>query len=345
MRLQNWLRYHIKLSLAAVLFYSGALFVVLRWRLRRRALVLLYHRVLPATDSAQSFSSKAIIVSPATFERHLRFLQRNFSVLGPEEFRAWLLSGRDYPRPPCLITFDDGWKDNLTHAQPALQARNLPAIIFLPTDYIGTGKAFWQERLSRLLFRLGQQPALRAHPLVARRGLDDLFTVTGSDLADRASDQARTFKNRSPQAAESLIAEVTTALADYSDSSTDIDTYLSWEDVHRMRADGIAFGSHTISHRILTQIDPAAVDAELSESKHVLEQRLNTSVHLLAYPNGNHNADTCERARRAGYVLAFTTVAGRVARGDDPMTLRRINIHDGAHRHVPLFCASILGVL
>lgn len=344
MRLQNWLRYHIKLALAAVLFYSGALFVLLRWRLHGRALVLLYHRVLPATESAQSFSSKAIIVSPATFERHLRFLQRHFSVLGPEEFREWLLSERDYPRPPCLITFDDGWKDNLTYARPALKARNLPAIIFLPMDYIGTGKAFWQERLSRLLFRLGQQPALRAHPLVARHGLDDLFAVMRSDLADRAADLARAFKNRNPQEAESLITEVSTALAN-NDASPDIDTYLSWEDVHNMRADGIAFGSHTISHRILTQIDPAAVDTELSESKRILEQRLNVSVRLLAYPNGNHNADTCERARRASYELAFTTIPGRVMRGDDPMTLRRINIHDGAHRHLPLFCASILGVL
>lgn len=345
MRLQNWLRYHIKLSLAAVLFYSGALFVVLRWRLRRRALVLLYHRVLPAAESTLSFSSKAIIVSPATFERHLRFLQRHFSVLGPEEFREWLLSGRDYPRPPCLITFDDGWKDNLTHAQPMLKARNLPAIIFLPTDYIGSGKVFWQERLSRLLFRLGQQAALRTHPLVARHGLETLFTCARSDLADQAADLARAYKNRDPRDAESLIAEVATALTGHGDSSTDIDTYLSWEDVRRMRADGIAFGSHTISHRILTQIDPAAVDTELSESKRILEQRLNTPVRLLAYPNGNHNADTCERARRADYELAFTTIAGRVMRGDDPMTLRRINIHDGAHRHLPLFCASILGVL
>lgn len=345
MHLQNWLRYHIKLSLAAVLFYSGALFVVLRWRLRRRALVLLYHRVLPAADSAHSFSSKAIIVSPATFERHLRFLQRHFSVLSPEEFRAWLLSGRDYPRPPCLITFDDGWKDNLTHARPALKARKLPAIIFLPTDYIGTGKAFWQERLSRLLFRLGQQPALRTHPLVARHGLESLFTCARPDLADQAAHLARAYKNRALQDAESLIAEITTALAGYSDASPDVDTYLSWEDVHKMHADDIAFGSHTLSHRMLTEIDTSAVDAELSGSKQILEQRLNTSIRLLAYPNGNHNADTCERTRRAGYELAFTTIPGWVAQGDDPMTLRRINIHDGAHRHLPLFCASILGVL
>lgn len=343
MHLRHWLRYHIKLLLAASLFYSGALFLIFRWRFRRHGVVLLYHRVLPEAECAQSFSSKAIIVSPATFERHLRFLQRHFSVLGPEEFSAWLLNGQEYPKPPCLITFDDGWKDNLTHAHPLLKAQNLPAVIFLPTGYIGTGKAFWQERLSRLLFRLGQQPALRQHPLVARHGLSGLFTAQRHELADRAGALARTLKDHKSEAAEGLIAEVSAALAG-NDDATDIDTYLSWEDVQAMRPDGIAFGSHTVTHRILTQLEPAAVAEEITQSKRVLEQQLGTPVHLFAYPNGNHAADTCQHVKQAGYKLAFTTIPGRVARGDDPMTLRRINIHDGAHRHLPLFCASILGV-
>jgi peptidoglycan/xylan/chitin deacetylase (PgdA/CDA1 family) len=344
MRIGHWLRYHIKLLLAASLFYSGALFLVLRWRFRRSGVVLLYHRVLPEAECAQSFSSRAIIVSPATFERHLRFLRRHFEVLGPEEFREWLLNGRVYSRPPCLITFDDGWKDNLTHARPLLKALSIPAVIFLPTDYIGTGKAFWQERLSRLLFRLGRQPALRQHPLVARHGLADLFAARHSELADRASALARSFKNSKSEVAESIIVEVTAALAG-NDDPTDVDTYLSWDDVQTLRPDGITFGSHTVSHRILTQIDPVAVTEELTESRRVLEQRLNAPVHFLAYPNGNHDAETCKRARQAGYELAFTTIPGVVTRGDDPMSLRRINIHDGAHRHLPLFCTSILGVL
>ena len=344
MRIQDWLRYHIKLFLAASLFYSGVLFVIARWRLRQRGLVLLYHRVLPAADSARSFSSKAIIVSPATFARHLRFLRRHFSVLGPEEFSEWLMSGREYPRPPCLITFDDGWKDNLTHARPALKTHNLPALIFLPTDYIGTGKVFWQERLSRLLFRLGQQAALRQHPLVARFGLTELFTAGHCALNERACDLARSFKDRKSQEAENIIADLAAALGDKHDSA-DIDSYLSWEDVHSLRADGIAFGSHTVSHRMLTQIDPSAVSEELIVSKRILEQRLKTSVRLLAYPNGNYDATIYKQAEQAGYNLAFTTRPGRVAHGDNPMTLGRINIHDGAHRHLPLFYTSILGVL
>ena len=343
MYIRSRLRYSIKLILATILFYSGLLSMLLRWRFRDRAVVLLYHRVLPEAESAQSFSSKAIIVSPAAFAQHLRFLKRHFSVLDPEEFSAWLLDGREYPRPPCLITFDDGWKDNLTHARPVLKAENLPAIIFLPTDYIGTGKVFWQEQLSRLLFRLGQQPTLREHSLIARYELSDLYTTKPSELAVRAGALAQTFKYREPEVRENVIAEVSTALVSQ-DDATDIDTYLSWDDVQALRLDRIAFGSHTVSHRILTQIDLTAVNQELTESKRVLEQRLNAPARFLAYPNGNHNVDTCKQARLAGYALAFSVIPGVVARGDDPMTLRRFNIHGGAHRYLPLFCMSLLGV-
>lgn len=344
MRLQHWLRYHIKLMLAAGLYYSGALRLLLRWRFRRRGVVLMYHRVLPDTECTRSFSSRGIIVSPATFERHLRFLQRHFTVIGPEEFRDWLLDGRDLPKPPCLITFDDGWKDNLVHALPVLKSQQLPAVIFLPTDYIGTGQLFWQERLSRLLYRLGQQPALRTHALVAQYGLGGVFDARRDNLAEYAGTLARTFKGREAQEIDRLFTALSAILAG-ADESTDVDTYLNWDDVRKLRKERISFGSHSLSHRILTQLPPADVTTELGESRRILEQHLQAPVHFLAYPNGNHDAATCAQARQAGYQLAFTTLPGTIVRGDDPMALPRINIHDGAHRHLPLFCTSLAGVL
>jgi peptidoglycan/xylan/chitin deacetylase (PgdA/CDA1 family) len=346
MRTRNRLRYRIKLLLASSLYYSGLLHLILRWRLQHRGVVLLYHRVLSEAELAATFSSEAIIVSPATFERHLQFLRRHFTIVGLEEFREWLLNRRRFALPPCLITFDDGWKDNLTHACPVLKAQGLPAVIFLPTAYIGTGEPFWQERLSRLLYRLGQNPILRKHPVVARHALDDLFATQQSDLADRACTLARSFKNRNPQEVDTIVAEVAAVLAPLAtaDDRADVDTFLSWKDVQNLRPDGITFGSHTVTHRILTQIDSATVAEELAESKRTLEQRLGAPVRVLAYPNGNHDAGICQQAREAGYDLAFTTIPGLVSPGDDTMRLRRLNIHDGAHRHLPLFFTAVLGM-
>lgn len=346
MRIRDQLRYSIKLFSASCLYYSGLLHFYLRWRARNRGVVLLYHRVLTEAERAATFSSAAIIVSTATFENQLRFLRRHFTVVGPQEFHDWLAGKRHYQRPPCLITFDDGWQDNLDHAHPRLKAKGMPALIFLPTAYIGSGKSFWQERLSRLLYRLGCQPALRHHPLVARHGWSDLFSAQGAELAERAANLARMYKIRSLQEVDTMVTEVGAALAAFpnEDERTDVDTFLSWEAVRQMGADGIHFGSHTVTHPILTQADAATVNAELHESRRTLEQRLQTPVRMFAYPNGNHDAQTCQQAREAGYELAFTTVPGWTQPGDDPLRIRRHNIHEGAHGHLPLFFATLLNV-
>lgn len=345
MHFRDQLRYSIKLLAASGLYYSGLLHSYLRWRTRNRGVVLLYHRVLPDAERAATFSSAAIIVSSTTFERQLRFLRRHFTVVGPDEFHDWLSGKRHYQRPPCLITFDDGWQDNLDHAYPRLKAEGMPAVIFLPTAYIGSGKSFWQERLSRLLYRLGRQSTLREHPLVTRHDWGDLFSAAGTDLAERACHLARMFKTRPLQEVDAIIAELTRALEAFPDNDRDeVDAFLSWEAIQRMRLDGIYFGSHTVTHPILTQVDADIVDKELCESRRTLEQRLGAPVRILAYPNGNHNEQICRQAREAGYTLAFTTSPGWVESGDNPQCIRRHNIHEGAHRHMPLFFASLLNV-
>lgn len=346
MYFRDRLRYSIKLLVASGLYYSGLLLFYLRWRVQNRGVVLLYHRVLTEAERAATFSSAAIVVSTTTFERQLRFLHRHFTVVGADEFHDWLLGKRRYQRPPCLITFDDGWQDNFEHAHPRLKAEGLPALIFLPTAYIDGGKPFWQEHLSRLLYRFGRQPALREHPLVRRHGWSKLFSVQEAELAERACDLARTFKARPLQEVDAIIAEVTSALGALpnDDDREDVDVFLSWETVQRMYADGISFGSHTVTHPILTQVDAGVVKAELYESRRRIEQRLGAPIRMLAYPNGNHNEQICRQAREAGYDLAFTTIPGWVKPGDNLQRIRRHNIHEGAHHHLPLFCASLLNV-
>lgn len=124
----------IKQLAARLLYSSGMLWILMRVRLRGRAVVLMYHRVLPEPLFSETFSHPGIIVTPDTFARHLEVLRRYFHPLTLEEFQECIELGHPFPRGACLITFDDGWIDNHEHALPLLRERGIPAVVFTATS-------------------------------------------------------------------------------------------------------------------------------------------------------------------------------------------------------------------
>lgn len=82
---------------------------------------------------------------------------------------------------------------------------------------------------------------------------------------------------------------------------------LSWEQLATLVGDGWEVGSHTRSHRRLSQLDEAAIAAELSESKGAIEERLGRRCESLAYPYSDYDARAVRAAWEAGYRSAVTT--------------------------------------
>ena len=153
-RLLSLIKFTIKNIIAYFLYYTGILFLLKKHLLKNKAVVLTYHRVLPEDKENTSFSTKAIIVRPSTFNRHMTFIKKHFSIQDITEFSTNILKNSIPDKPACLITFDDGWIDNYLYAFPILKDHAIPAIIFLPIDYIESMNLFWQEKLSRALFYL-----------------------------------------------------------------------------------------------------------------------------------------------------------------------------------------------
>jgi peptidoglycan/xylan/chitin deacetylase (PgdA/CDA1 family) len=201
------LRRTLRRLVAAALYYSGALWLYAAVKLRGKAVVLMYHRVLPA--GADSFSHAGIVVTPETFERHMKFFARHFRLLDLDGFRGELDAGFG-PRA-CLVTFDDGWQDNHRHALPVLRRHRVPTTIFVATDYIGTGRTFWQERFTRLLYQATRHAGL-ADAVLA--GLDalDLRALADAPARERARAIVTTLKRAGDQARiDRLLGELVTA--------------------------------------------------------------------------------------------------------------------------------------
>lgn len=69
----------------------------------------------------------------------------------------------------------------------------------------------------------------------------------------------------------------------------------------------VEVGAHGYDHLDLTSTNSAGLARELAFAKDVLEDSLNAAVPYLAYPYGSTTRAVGQKARQAGYQLAFTT--------------------------------------
>lgn len=122
---------------------------------------------------------------------------------------------------------------------------------------------------------------------------------------------------------------------------------MTWAEVRECHQAGIEFGSHTVNHPKLYELDCAQIRTELEVSKAVIEEQLGERVSSFAYPYAFPSADHAfvqkfvELLRVTGYECNVTTRIGRVRVGDNPFTLKRLPANSADDR--ALFLAKIRG--
>jgi poly-beta-1,6-N-acetyl-D-glucosamine N-deacetylase len=91
--------------------------------------------------------------------------------------------------------------------------------------------------------------------------------------------------------------------------------HMTWDQLKEAEATGlITVESHTVTHpEDITKCTDTALQTEMQDSKHTLEEHLGHTVNFLAYPSGNCDARVEKAAQDAGYVAAVTMDRGWVA--------------------------------
>lgn len=272
-------------------------------------IVLIYHRVLAATDPLLPDEPDA-----AAFDAQMALIARNFNVLPLREAVERLRSGSLPARAVC-ITFDDGYANNCEIALPILSRRRVPATVFVAPGYLN-GKRMFNDTVLEAVRRAradASPPTLAGADLTSTRGRIEAWEriVTSWKYLDPGERLAR---------AEALAMEVGAALP------TDI--MMTDEQVRRLHRAGIEIGAHTMSHPILTRIDPGASFQEMTESRRRLEEIIGSRVTSFAYPNGrpikDYDRTHVALAGQAGFALAVTTAWGAATMGSDRLQIPRI---------------------
>lgn len=289
-------------------------------------LVLKYHRV---NDEADPFFPA---LGTEVFERHMAFIARTYLVLPVEELMDRMGRGV-LPRNALAITFDDGYRDNLTVAAPILARYGLRATIFLSTGFIGTNEVPWFDRVA-----LGFK-ATRVHSYRAPWGETLTLATTTARVAGLAQ-MLEYLKQLSDDDLRRTVDLLQVDL-DVTDGGAFKNWMLSWDDVHALGGLGFCIGAHTVTHPILSRVGPDRAKAEIRNSRAVIAAACGHAPRAFAYPNGgpaDYTDIVSALVRDAGFTCAVTTRFGVNTSATPPYELRR----GGPWEHdVPTFALKL----
>jgi len=313
---------------------------LLRTKVRRNLLILCYHGVV-SEDHPEDPYRYRVAVSVREFRSHLNTVARLLNPVSAWDVLDWLAGTASLPPNPVLITFDDGFRNNLTYAVPELERVGIPALINIATGYIGQKRLLWSQELDERILgweceTLPMPDGQRDVPMPSRpAGRVAVAQQVGSLCKQIPTDLREAYLDR-------LRNE---PLPYGEDRHRELYDFLTWDEVRVLSQRGFAIGSHTVNHPVLTRLSGKALERELCESKAAVERELQTQCPWIAYPCGGPDDVSPEvvfAAKQAGYRVGFTLTDRFSSVSDDPLMIDRICVPVGLSENA--FHARISGL-
>ena len=265
-----------------------------------------------------------VIINGHTLKRsqtrlQLDVLGRWFDFIRLEELPQRL--ARPTQRCFCLLTFDDGKRNNYTEVAPELESRGVPAVFYVTTEPLSTGTSFWFDRRNQLVKQLGYCPP----------GLE-LETLKKYHLS-------------------CVMNRLDHACAHYgfmSGCESDDLRPMSWDEARDLARRGFAIGAHGQTHAILTNETKERAFAEIEGSLAKVSTELGARCTTFAFPNGNYTPELAQQALHCGATTVMTTEP-MWANHDSPVSrLPRIQLFGGFDRariELKIALAAVRGIL
>lgn len=314
----------------------------LRHPFAARGLILMYHRVVDLPSDPQLLS-----VTPQHFAEHLEALRQYARPMHLSHL-AQTLTDNKLPSHSVVVTFDDGYADNLHNAKPLLERYDIPATVFVTSGHVGHQREFWWDELDRVLLRPGTVPrelCLRINRQTYHWTLGEAASYTEVNY-ERYRDW-HIERPDDPTLRQSLyrsLYHVLHALAG-NERQVALDALATWvgagltgrathrtlttDEVSRLAEGGlIEVGAHTVTHPVLSALSPTMQQAEVCQGKVSLEEILNRPVTSFAYPHGAMTAQTVDLVRDTGFACACASVPDVVWPSDNCFKLPRHVVRD-----------------
>ncbi|WP_099035953.1 polysaccharide deacetylase family protein [Lacimicrobium alkaliphilum] len=275
--------------------------------------ILIYHQVLEKPDPMRPDLPMA-----EKFDQQMAVLARYFTPISLDQALHGLKSNA-LPDNAVCVTFDDGYSNNLTVAEPILRKHKIPATVYVATAF-SEGVNMWNDRVIYLF----SDPKCNCLTL-------DGEEVALEDFAQRRHLAEFWLQKLKYQPVQERLAKIESL---YRHNSLDEEPPLMMtpEQIRMLSDKGIAIGAHTVNHPILKVLSPEEQKWEIENSKAQLQDWTGSEIHHFAYPNGmlgkDLDEDTVEYVKQAGFHSAVVTNWGTSDHQTSPWLLKRFTPWD-----------------
>jgi peptidoglycan/xylan/chitin deacetylase (PgdA/CDA1 family) len=289
-------------------------------------ITVLYHNIV--AEPLDSFDQAAGRVHVDDFRREMETLLRKYRPISVETMLEHLESGETCD-DEAVITFDDGYRGVLTHALPVLKELGAPAAVFVVTGHVSPeSSSLMHFDELEAAFRWTSVPEVRLDflglPAMNLDSIEDRVWCM-REVKETLKRMAECERRKMHQAVLECLGTEPAWLFWRANEDARFRT-LSWEEMKKLMVAGISIGSHTRSHRTLSQLPEPELQVEIQGSLGDLRNRLGLDTAGFAHPYGSaeHINDlAAQTVKEAGYSFCFTTFTGDNTSRTDRFWLRR----------------------
>jgi peptidoglycan/xylan/chitin deacetylase (PgdA/CDA1 family) len=283
-------------------------------------------------------------VTPKNFREQLEVLQRRYHVA---RLKDWTSRQAKRRRCTVIITFDDGYADNLHVALPLLREADCPATVFVTAGKVDDEGEFWWDELERLILLAESLP----EELPLSIGSRSYKWKIGPKWTDRRSpDDWHVLLQQKPTARQAAYLDLCGLLrkVDEVERSRALNELRTWMGLERSGRSShrpltrselcslhanelIDIGAHTVTHSSLAALSLSAQKFEVEKCKVMLESFIGRPVRSFSYPFGgldDYTADTISLVRDAGFDCACANYPGLAEHADNLYQLPRFLVRD-----------------
>jgi peptidoglycan/xylan/chitin deacetylase (PgdA/CDA1 family) len=288
--------------------------------------------------------ARAIFATPvARLVAQVELLARDFELVSRDELVRAVLGGSALPERACLITFDDGLREQFEVALPALARLGAPALFLVPGLPLAEGRALHVHKTHHVREaldegELGQRVRERLGAAAPEVADEDALAAYRYDTP-KAARLKYLLNHVLPESArERLIDELFRELVP-DEAAFVRDLYMTREQVRELERRHRALGAHSYSHRPLALLERGAARGDLDRSARLLEELAGARPRVLSYPHGSAAAvshDVARAAAAAGFTAGFTMERAFNRTLDKPLLLARVDTNDAPGGKRPL---------